>query len=152
VPAGLGADEAGAAVDALLGNVFGHTPDGTAYRITLVVDDARAGATTATATSTVAPTTHASADASSAAPGPHRGPREDGGLGRVARLHVDDAGPGIADPAAVLARGHSSARSTGLGLDIARRATEAAGGEITIGRSPLGGTRVTLTFPAPDPG
>jgi signal transduction histidine kinase len=116
VPAALGADEAGAAVDALLGNVFGHTPDGTGYRISLAVG------------------------------GRHGGP---GGPEAQARLHVDDAGPGIADPEAVLARGHSSARSTGLGLDIARRAAEAAGGEIAIGSSPLGGTRVTLTFPPP---
>jgi signal transduction histidine kinase len=105
---GLGANEAGAAIDALLGNVFGHTPDGTAYGVTLDVDG-----------------------------GPKAG---------VARLHVDDAGPGIPDPELVLARGHSDARSTGLGLDIARRAAEAAGGDIAIGRSPLGGTRVTLTF------
>jgi signal transduction histidine kinase len=108
--AAIGPDEAGAAVDALLGNVFGHTPDGTGYELTLALDE--------------------------------RGSSE-----RTAHLHVDDAGPGIADPEAVLARGHSSARSTGLGLDIARRAAEAAGGGIAVGPSPLGGTRVTLTFP-----
>jgi signal transduction histidine kinase len=102
---GLGAAEAAAAVDALLGNVFGHTPDGTAYDITLAVVPAGA------------------------------------------RLWVDDAGPGIPDPEAVLARGHSSARSTGLGLDIARRAAEAAGGHLALSRSDLGGARVELTFP-----
>jgi len=48
-----------------------------------------------------------------------------------------------------LARGHSEGRSTGLGLDIAHRAAEAAGGGIAIAHSPLGGARVTLTFPAP---
>ncbi|HKX72302.1 MAG TPA: ATP-binding protein, partial [Acidimicrobiales bacterium] len=62
-------------------------------------------------------------------------------------LHVDDAGGGIDDPEAVLARGATGAGSTGLGLDIARRAAETAGGALTIGRSPLGGARVTLHLP-----
>jgi signal transduction histidine kinase len=63
-------------------------------------------------------------------------------------LHVDDAGPGFEDPAAALARGRSGGGSTGLGLDIARRAAEAAGGTIVLGRSELGGADVALRFPA----
>ncbi|MGC5562313.1 sensor histidine kinase [Streptomyces sp. FR-108] len=35
LPVGVPADELAAAVDALLGNVFAHTPDGTAFRVTL---------------------------------------------------------------------------------------------------------------------
>ncbi|MEV6735790.1 HAMP domain-containing sensor histidine kinase [Streptomyces sp. NPDC051104] len=35
LPVGVPADELGAAVDALLGNVFAHTPDGTAFAVTL---------------------------------------------------------------------------------------------------------------------
>jgi signal transduction histidine kinase len=101
----LGADDAAAAIDVVLDNVFNHTPDGTSYAITLAVDR------------------------------------------QVARLSIDDAGPGIPDPEAVLARGRTSARSTGLGLDIARRAAEVAGGRLSIGRSTLGGTSVVLTFP-----
>jgi signal transduction histidine kinase len=131
VPVALDADEAGAAIDALLGNVFGHTPDGTAYRITLTMDGTDAG------------------------PATRRLRMPGGGAGAdrhgAAQLVVDDAGPGIPDPETVLARGHSEGRSTGLGLDIARRAAEAAGGRLTIARSPLGGARVTLTFPASSP-
>jgi signal transduction histidine kinase len=64
-------------------------------------------------------------------------------------VRVDDAGPGIADAEAMLARGRTSdsSRSTGLGLDIARRATEAAGGSLRVEPSDLGGTRVALAFP-----
>ena len=99
--------EAAAALDALIGNVFAHTPDGTAYALVLQ----------------------------------RRGDR--------AVLDVDDAGPGIPSAAAgaVVARGATGAGSTGLGLDIARRAAEAAGGSLTIDRSPLGGARVRLDLP-----
>lgn len=61
-------------------------------------------------------------------------------------LTVQDAGSGF-DPAAG-ARGVSGAGSTGLGLDIARRTAETAGGTLTVDRSPLGGARVTVTLSA----
>jgi signal transduction histidine kinase len=115
---GLGEEEAGAALDALLGNVFGHTPDGTAYAVALSAD----------------PTASSKAGKKDTHP-------------RHVRVQVDDAGPGIDDPEAVLTRGHSEGSSTGLGLDIARRAADSAGGGITITRSPLGGARITLAFP-----
>ncbi|MCA1841722.1 MAG: HAMP domain-containing histidine kinase, partial [Actinobacteria bacterium] len=99
------ADDASAAIDALVGNIFNHTPDGTAYRVTVESD------------------------------------------GTVVVVAVDDAGPGISDPAAVVERGHSSAGSSGLGLDIAHRSVEAAGGRLELERSPLGGARVALRFP-----
>ena len=105
----LPADDAGAAVDALVANVFSHTPDGTAYRVTV---------------------------------------EDDGGDVVVA---VDDAGPGIADPEAVVARGHSGAGSSGLGLDIARASAERAGGRLEIGPGPLGGARVALRLPRATP-
>ncbi|MGD9528439.1 MAG: ATP-binding protein, partial [Pseudonocardia sp.] len=101
-----------AAVDALLGNVFAHTPDGTPFSVTL------------------------------------RG-------GGTVELVVADDGPGLPDPAAA-DRGASRAGSTGLGLDIARRAAEAAGGALLLdsagqaagsGRDAAGtwrGLRVTL--------
>jgi signal transduction histidine kinase len=105
----VGAAELGAAVDALVGNVFAHTPDGTRYA--LVLDPATV-------------------------PG-----------GDVVRIEVADDGPGIADPDAVLHRGGTSASSSGLGLDIARRAAVDAGGELAVERSATGGTRVTLVLP-----
>ncbi|MGK5679718.1 sensor histidine kinase [Actinoplanes sp. URMC 104] len=83
-------------VDAMLGNVFSHTPERVAFRVI------------------VSP----------------------------AGLLVDDAGPGIPDPARAVQRGVSGAGSTGLGLDIVRRAAEQSGGRMVIDRSPLGGARV----------
>ncbi len=63
---------------------------------------------------------------------------------------VDDAGPGFPTAADPLRRGVSGAGSTGLGLDIARRVAERAGGSITLSRSTLGGALVELRFPAVD--
>ncbi|GAA3395320.1 HAMP domain-containing sensor histidine kinase [Streptomyces roseoviridis] len=93
-----------AALDALLGNVFRHTPEGTAFSVDL-----------------------------------HNG--DDAVI-----ILVSDAGPGIPDPAAALARGAGSGRdgSTGLGLDIVRRMAEATGGDVRIGHSVLGGTEVRI--------
>ena len=65
-------------------------------------------------------------------------------------LVVDDAGPGVADPAAALSRGVSSSGGTGLGLDIARDAVEATGGTIHIERAALGGARIRLRFAEAD--
>ncbi|GAA2590458.1 HAMP domain-containing sensor histidine kinase [Dactylosporangium fulvum] len=59
-------------------------------------------------------------------------------------LVVEDDGPGF-DPAAGQ-RGVSGAGSTGLGLDIARRTAESAGGSLTVDRSPAGRTRVTVVL------
>ena len=106
VTVALSADEAGAAIDALVGNVFAHTGEGTPYALRLDVADGRA------------------------------------------RLAVEDGGPGIAAPDRALDRGATRTGSTGLGLDIARQAAEAAGGELSVDRSPsLGGARVALTLP-----
>jgi len=61
---------------------------------------------------------------------------------------VSDAGPGIPDPEAAMARGRGSgtAGSTGLGLDIVRRLAESTGGDVRIGRSVLGGTEIRVWF------
>jgi signal transduction histidine kinase len=83
-------------VDALLGNVFSHTPDGVAFRVIV----------------------------------------------SASGLLVDDAGPGIPDPENAVKRGFSGAGSTGLGLDIVRRASETVRGQLVIERSPLGGARI----------
>jgi signal transduction histidine kinase len=62
-------------------------------------------------------------------------------------LAVEDAGPGIVDVVAVLDRGTSPGGSTGLGLDIAATTARAAGGELRIEASALGGARVVLDLP-----
>ncbi|TDU74617.1 HAMP domain-containing sensor histidine kinase [Streptomyces sp. KS 21] len=71
---------------------------------------------------------------------------------QAVELVVEDGGPGIPDPDRALSRG-SSTGSTGLGLDIAQRAASATGGSMRIGRGPLGGAHITVTFalapPAP---
>ncbi|MER6910678.1 HAMP domain-containing sensor histidine kinase [Streptomyces sp. NPDC000594] len=92
------------ALDALLGNVFRHTAEGTAFSVDV-----------------------------------HNG--EDAVI-----ILVSDAGSGIADPAAAMARGNSNGRdgSTGLGLDIVRRVAESTGGDVRIGSSVLGGTEVRV--------
>ncbi len=58
---------------------------------------------------------------------------------------VDDQGPGFGEEMAE--RGLSSGGSTGLGLDIATRTAESAGGSLKIGTSGSGGGRVTVTLP-----
>ncbi|MGW4943905.1 HAMP domain-containing sensor histidine kinase [Actinoplanes sp. NPDC004185] len=104
VPVPLPRSELILAVDALLGNVFAHTPEGVAFRVTA----------------------------------------------SEAGLLVDDAGPGISDPAAAVRRGVSGAGSSGLGLDIVRRVAEAAGGRLMIERGPLGGARIAMLLPVPE--
>ncbi|THA72219.1 HAMP domain-containing histidine kinase [Streptomyces sp. A0958] len=101
--------ELAAVLDALPGNVFRHTPEGTAFAVDV----------------------HHSGDA--------------------VIVLVSDAGGGIADPKAALARGGSgrggargAVGSTGLGLDIVRRVAESTGGDVRIGRSVLGGTEVRV--------
>ncbi|UUU33702.1 HAMP domain-containing histidine kinase [Streptomyces sp. CA-210063] len=93
-----------AALDALLGNVFRHTAEGTAFAVDV-----------------------------------HNG--EDAVI-----VLVSDAGPGIADPEAAMARGRGSGSdgSTGLGLDIVRRLAESTGGDVRIGSSVLGGAEVRI--------
>jgi len=101
----LPADDLAAALDALLGNVFAHTPDGTGLAVSLAA-------------------------------------RPGGG----AVLTVTDSGPGF--PAEALRRGSSGSGSTGLGLDIARRAAEAGGGALHVGAAPGGGAQVRLELAA----
>ncbi len=105
LPVGVPADELAAAVDALLGNVFAHTPDGTPFAVRL-------------------------------AP-----------VGDQVVLTVADEGPGIA--AESVRRGASQAGSTGLGLDIARRAAQASGGRLELGERPGGGAEVVLRLGPP---
>jgi signal transduction histidine kinase len=65
--------------------------------------------------------------------------------GDQVRIVVEDEGAGF--PAAMIARGSSGAGSTGLGLDIARRAAESAAGSLSISTRPGGGARVEVCLP-----
>jgi signal transduction histidine kinase len=72
--------------------------------------------------------------------------------GRRARLTVDDSGPGIRaeERARVFDRFHRATDApggAGLGLAIAGEIGHSTGGRWTIGESPLGGARVSITWP-----
>ena len=110
----------GDAVDAVLGNVFAHTPEGCALEVALIP-----------------------VLGGSAAPDADTAAEDEVDV----LVRVDDAGPGFSDTT-VLARGVSGGGSTGLGLDIARRVVESAGGTVRLATSLLGGARVELTLPA----
>ena len=69
------------------------------------------------------------------------------GPGREVVLAVQDGGPGLPG-ADIVNRGHSNAGSSGLGLDIVRRAAIASGGRLELGRSRLGGAKVQVVFGA----
>lgn len=102
-PVPVPASELAAAIDAVLGNAFRYTPQGTALEVAVS--------------------------------------RRDG----YVAVRVDDAGPGIADPAGAMQRGSSGRGSTGLGLDIARRVARAGGGSVSLDRSrDLGGASVVM--------
>ena len=60
-------------------------------------------------------------------------------------LVVEDGGPGLPG-GDVVNRGHSNAGSSGLGLDIVRRAAIASGGRLELGRSRLGGAHVKVVL------
>ncbi|HWM02062.1 MAG TPA: ATP-binding protein, partial [Actinophytocola sp.] len=88
---------------ALLGNVFAHTPHGTAFAVRLT------------------------------------------GRPGGALLVVADEGPGLPGPATgALRRGVSGSGSSGLGLDIVRRAAERTGGEVRLEAGPAGGLTVVV--------
>jgi signal transduction histidine kinase len=105
-PVAVTRDDLEAALDALLGNVFAHTPEGTRFCVKVEEIDS--------------------------------GPA----------LVVEDEGPGLPGAGAV-ERGRSGGGSTGLGLDIARRTAEAAGGRIVLANRDGGGARIELRFNAP---
>lgn len=109
VPVPVPEDDLAAAIDALIGNVLDHTPQGTPFRITVRTTPAG-----------------------------------------DAELTVADEGPGL-PPTYAAERGTSGGGSTGLGLDIARRTAEDAGGTFAIASDATRGTRVTLTFPQATP-
>ncbi len=104
IPVPVARAELAAALDAILGNVFRYTPQGTAFEVGIS--------------------------------------RRDGWVA----VRVDDAGPGIGDPEKAMQRGQSNQGSTGLGLDIARRAALSAGGSVSLDRAAMGGASVVMLF------
>lgn len=73
------------------------------------------------------------------------------GDGRLV-LHIDDDGPGVPDARldTVLQRGRrldESKPGSGLGLAIVTDLTQASGGTLELGGSPLGGLRATVILP-----
>jgi signal transduction histidine kinase len=101
-PVSLPRSELAAALDALLGNVFRYTPQGTRFEVAVT--------------------------------------RRKG----YVSVRVEDGGSGIADPQRALRRGTSEQGSTGLGLDIVRRAAVAGNGSVDIGTGSLGGASVVV--------
>jgi len=69
---------------------------------------------------------------------------------RAGVVWVGDAGAGL--DAAVIDRGESSAGSTGLGLDIARRTATDAGGHLEVRTGDLGGAEVVISLPLSERG
>ncbi len=73
------------------------------------------------------------------------------GPNREVVLAVQDGGPGLPG-ADVVTRGLSNVGSSGLGLDIVRRAAIASGGRLELGRSRLGGAKIQVVLgPAETP-
>ncbi len=102
IPVPVARAELAAALDAVLGNVFRYTPQGTAFEVGIS--------------------------------------RRDGWVA----VRVDDAGTGIPDPERAMRRGESGEGSTGLGLDIARRAAQSTGGSVSLDRAAMGGASVVM--------
>jgi signal transduction histidine kinase len=92
-----------AALDAIIDNVFAHTPEHTPFAVSLRSVEG----------------------------------------GRV-RLTVEDKGPGL--DIRTVVRGDSGAQSTGLGLDIVKRAAAGTGGALVVGSREGGGARVDVDF------
>jgi signal transduction histidine kinase len=66
-------------------------------------------------------------------------------------LSVEDDGPGIDDEVARRMFEPfftTRATGTGIGLAVVRRVVDASSGRVEIGRSPSGGGRISLVFPA----
>src|SRR5205823_4633339 len=61
-------------------------------------------------------------------------------------VSVTDQGPGIAEGAAIFERRRSASGSTGIGLALARRLTEAEGGRLRLREGD--GTTFEVTLPA----
>ena len=67
------------------------------------------------------------------------------GFDHTAVLIIEDSGPGF-DEDSLVERGQSRGGSTGLGLDIVRKAAEKTGGTLNVSNSSRGGGRIEVVF------
>lgn len=66
-------------------------------------------------------------------------------------IRVEDDGPGISDPDAILLRGvraDEQVAGHGIGLAMVRDIVEAYGGSLTVGRAAQGGAQINLVLPS----
>lgn len=71
------------------------------------------------------------------------------GSDQTAVLTIEDSGAGF-DENALIERGRSGGGSTGLGLDIVRKAAERTGGSLSISNTTKGGGRLEVVFGTTD--
>lgn len=148
VPVRMSAADLTTVIDALLGNVFAHTPSGTGFTVRLEGppqpgdDGGDGGSDVSGARVSIG----AAGRSGSGSGGPGSGHRAAADA-HVARLTVTDDGPGFG-PTDPFDRGHSGGASTGLGLDIVRRTATAAGGDARVGEG--AGAVVLVLLPVTD--
>jgi signal transduction histidine kinase len=146
-PVAVAPDDLAAALDALLGNVFAHTPDGTALSVTLVphpaggatltvADDGPGFPASAAPPSPAPPSTATSSTLSAATPSGPATPS-------AATVPFASSGSFVSFADGVAQRGASGGGSTGLGLDIARQVASS----FEISPPGSGGAVVRLTLP-----
>lgn len=119
LPVRVSAQDLSSALDALIGNVFAHTPPGTSLAVRITANDDG--------------TLHHDSNPSNSTMG--------------AIVTVSDQGPGFS-MSQLPRRGLSAGNSTGLGLDIARRTTEASGGWMEIPETTTGAVVTLILGPA----
>lgn len=133
VDLGIGRDELAAAIDALLSNVFIHTPEGTGFEVALRPCDRESGSWSLLVENAGTP------------PGQADGRQPTMAQPTAQRTHA----PALSrrDPPSHTRRQANGRDGTGLGLDIVRRTAAKVGGSVQAGATSAGGFRVEVRFP-----